>query len=91
MITIIHVNLLKVVVVDVGGLGPGRMEVTMQDTGNLQQHHGPVYIEVTLDPAISPSNTSPHTAHPAAVSRYKQQGGRVFDCFGNFWSIMIQL
>ena len=84
MITIIHVNLLKVVVVDVGGLGPGRMEVTMQDTGTLQQHHGPVYIEVTLDPAISPSNTSPHTAH-----RYKQQGGRVFDCFGNFWSIMI--
>ena len=49
MITIIHVNLLKVVVVDVGGLGPGRMEVTMQDTGTLQQRHGPVYIEVTLE------------------------------------------
>ena len=71
--------------------GGWRMEVTMQDTGNLQQRRGPVYSGVTLDPAISPSDTSPHIAHPAAVSRYKQQGGRVFDCFGNFWSIIIQL
>ena len=48
----------------------------MQDTGN-QQRHGPVYSEVTLDPAISPSDTSPHIAHPAAVGQpLQQQGGR---------------
>ena len=45
----------------------------MQDTGNLQQRHGPVYSEVTLDPAISPSDTSPHIAHPAAVSSYSSK------------------
>ena len=56
--------------------GGWRMEVTMQDTGNLQRH-GPVYSEVTLAPAISPSDTSPHIAHPAAVSRYSSKVAEV--------------